>query len=44
LSDPSEEDNWKLKKDINDTEGDGFKGFIHQVVIDQYLSKHENDL
>ena len=42
LSDPSDEDNWKLKKDINDTEGDGFKGFIHQVVIDQYLSKHEN--
>ena len=27
-------------KDTNDTEGDGFVGFVHQVVIDQYLSKH----
>ncbi len=42
LSDPSEEDNWKVKEDINDEAGDGFVGFIHQVVIDQYLSKHEN--
>ncbi len=42
LSDPSEEDNWKVKKDINDPDGDGFVGFIHQVVIDNYLSKHES--
>ncbi len=42
LSDPLPEDNWKVKKDIHDEEGDGFVGFIHQVVIDQYLSKHEN--
>lgn len=41
LSEPAEEDNWKLKKDIHDKEGDGFVGFVHQVVIDQYLSKHE---
>ncbi|MUU77927.1 NADH:ubiquinone reductase (Na(+)-transporting) subunit F [Winogradskyella endarachnes] len=41
LSDPTEADNWKLKEDINDESGDGFTGFIHQVVIDQYLSKHE---
>ncbi len=40
LSEPMEEDNWKVKKDIHD-EGDGFVGFIHQVVIDNYLSKHE---
>lgn len=40
LSEPLEEDNWKLKDDIH-SEGDGFQGFIHQVVIDQYLSKHE---
>ena len=40
LSEPMEEDNWKVKSDI-DSEGDGFVGFIHQVVIDQYLSKHE---
>ena len=41
LSDPAEEDHWKVKKDIHDEEGDGFVGFIHQVVIDQYLSKHD---
>ncbi len=41
LSEPVPEDNWVEKKDINDTEGDGFVGFVHQAVIDQYLSKHE---
>ncbi|WP_400076882.1 NADH:ubiquinone reductase (Na(+)-transporting) subunit F [Winogradskyella sp. R77965] len=41
LSEPLEQDNWKVKTDINDEVGDGFVGFIHQVVIDQYLSKHE---
>ncbi len=40
LSEPMEEDNWKVKDGI-DGEGDGFVGFIHQVVIDNYLSKHE---
>jgi len=40
LSEPAEEDNWKVKDDIH-SEGDGFIGFIHQVVIDQYLSKHD---
>jgi Na+-transporting NADH:ubiquinone oxidoreductase subunit F len=40
LSEPMEEDNWKVK-DGMDGEGDGFIGFIHQVVIDNYLSKHE---
>ena len=41
LSEPLEEDNWKVKKDIDDAEGDGFLGFVHQAVIDEYLSKHE---
>lgn len=41
LSDPTDADNWKVKTDIDDEAGDGFVGFIHQVVIDQYLSKHE---
>ena len=41
LSEPLEQDNWKVKKDIDDEAGDGFVGFIHQVVIDQYLSKHD---
>lgn len=40
LSEPLEEDNWVEKKDINDEEGDGFLGFVHQAVIDQYLEKH----
>ena len=41
LSEPLPEDNWKVKKDINDPEGDGFLGFVHNAVIEQYLSKHE---
>lgn len=41
LSEPLPEDNWKVKKDMNDKEGDGFVGFVHQAVIDQYLSKHD---
>ncbi len=41
LSEPLPEDNWKEKKDIDDKEGDGFIGFVHQAVIDQYLSNHE---
>lgn len=30
LSEPKEEDNW-----------DGYVGFIHQVILDNYLNKHE---
>jgi len=41
LSEPMEEDNWKVKKSLED-DGDGFVGFIHQVVIDNYLQYHEN--
>lgn len=41
LSEPLEEDNWKEKKDIDDEEGDGFLGFIHQAVINQYLNHHD---
>ncbi|MFN2260797.1 MAG: NADH:ubiquinone reductase (Na(+)-transporting) subunit F [Psychroflexus sp.] len=40
LSEPQEEDNWKVKDGI-DGEGDGFVGFIHQCVIDNYLNHHE---
>jgi Na+-transporting NADH:ubiquinone oxidoreductase subunit F len=40
LSEPLPEDNWKVKPDM-ESEGDGFVGFVHQVVIDNYLSKHE---
>ncbi len=41
LSEPLPEDNWTEKTDVNDTEGDGFTGFVHQAVIDQYLAKHD---
>jgi len=41
LSEPLPVDNWVNKKDINDTEGDGFTGFVHNAVINEYLSKHE---
>ncbi|MEQ9187102.1 MAG: NADH:ubiquinone reductase (Na(+)-transporting) subunit F [Cryomorphaceae bacterium] len=40
LSEPLEVDNWSVMKDMDD-EGDGFVGFVHQAVIDQYLSKHD---
>ncbi|TRZ41401.1 NADH:ubiquinone reductase (Na(+)-transporting) subunit F [Robertkochia solimangrovi] len=40
LSEPLEEDNWKVKDGL-DGAGDGFVGFVHQVVIDNYLSLHE---
>lgn len=41
LSDALESDNWVNKKDINDPEGDGFTGFVHNAVIKEYLEKHE---
>ncbi|UMB59263.1 NADH:ubiquinone reductase (Na(+)-transporting) subunit F [Lutibacter sp. A80] len=41
LSEPAPEDNWVNKKDTDDPNGDGFTGFVHQAVIDEYLSKHE---
>lgn len=41
LSEPLPEDNWVNKKDANDLKGDGFTGFVHQAVIDEYLTKHE---
>ncbi|MDG1955059.1 MAG: NADH:ubiquinone reductase (Na(+)-transporting) subunit F [Polaribacter sp.] len=42
LSDPTEADNWTKKKDVNDTDGDGFVGFIHNCVIENYLNHHES--
>jgi len=40
LSEPLPEDNWTEKKSMDD-EGDGFVGFVHQAVIDNYLTHHE---
>lgn len=34
------EDNWVAKKSLDDPEGDGFTGFIHQVLYDNYLKTH----
>ena len=31
---------WRKVDKKNDEDGDGFLGFVHQAVIDQYLSKH----
>jgi len=42
LSEPLPEDNWKVKKDIHDEEGDGFVGFIHNCVIENYLNHHDS--
>ncbi len=41
LSDALPEDNWVNKENCDDPNGDGFSGFVHQVVMDQYLEKHE---
>lgn len=40
LSEPTEDDKWEIKESLEDS-GDGFVGFVHQVVIDHYLSSHE---
>ena len=42
LSDALPEDNWIEKKDLDDEHGDGFSGFVHQVVIDKFLTNHES--
>lgn len=39
LDSPLEEDNWKVKENI-DAEGDGFKGYIMNVLFEQYLKNH----
>ena len=41
LSEPMEEDNWKVKDGI-EGDGDGFTGFIHNCVIENYLDLHDS--
>ena len=41
LSDPLPEDNWVVKKSMDDPEGDGFLGFVHNAVIEQQLKNHD---
>ena len=40
LDNPLPEDNWTVKEDINDENGEGFKGYIMQVCYEQYLKDH----
>ena len=40
LSEPLPEDNW-CPKDSMEADGDGFVGFVHQAVIDNYLNHHD---
>ncbi|WP_420582818.1 NADH:ubiquinone reductase (Na(+)-transporting) subunit F [Reichenbachiella sp.] len=42
LSEPLPEDNWTEKKSIDDKEGDGFLGFVHDAVINHQLKAHES--
>ena len=39
LSNATEVDNWKVKSTI-ESEGDGFVGFIHNALYDNYLKNH----
>ena len=40
LDNPLPEDNWKVKEDINDQNGDGFQGYIMPVLFEEYLKNH----
>ena len=41
LSDPIPDDNWVEKKSMDDPEGDGFLGFVHEAVIKHQLKNHD---
>ena len=40
LSEPLPDDNWKVKQSLDDKEADGYLGFIHQALYDNYLGQH----
>jgi Na+-transporting NADH:ubiquinone oxidoreductase subunit F len=40
LDNPLPEDNWKVKEDINDDNGEGFQGYIMPVLYEKYLKSH----
>lgn len=40
LSNPIDSDNWKVKQSLDDIEGDGFVGFVHEALIKNYLIFH----
>ncbi len=39
LDNPLEEDNWQVKENM-DADGDGFRGYIMNVLYEQYLKNH----
>jgi Na+-transporting NADH:ubiquinone oxidoreductase subunit F len=40
LSEPLPEDNWKVKSSVTSNDGDGFVGFIHNALYENYLKTH----
>jgi Na+-transporting NADH:ubiquinone oxidoreductase subunit F len=40
LSEPLPEDNWTIKTSLEDRKSDGYVGFIHQVLLENYLKNH----
>lgn len=40
LSEPLPEDNWKVKKSLDDKASDGYIGFIHNCLFENYLKTH----
>lgn len=40
LDNPLPEDDWKVKEDIDDAGGEGFKGYIMNVCYEEYLKNH----
>ncbi|MEM1119606.1 MAG: NADH:ubiquinone reductase (Na(+)-transporting) subunit F, partial [Bacteroidota bacterium] len=40
LDNPLPEDEWKVKEDIDDPNGEGFKGYVMSVCYDKYLKDH----
>ncbi len=40
LSEPLPEDSWTTKSNLEDKEHDGYVGFIHQALYDNYLKDH----
>ncbi|NJL75550.1 MAG: NADH:ubiquinone reductase (Na(+)-transporting) subunit F [Saprospiraceae bacterium] len=40
LDNPLAEDNWTVKQNMEDPNGEGFKGYIMNVLYEQYLKSH----
>ena len=40
LSEPLPDDHWKVKESLDDNKADGYIGFIHKCLYDNYLADH----